>query len=293
MARFALVGVVVALAGTVAAVGGQARVGKQASCPAQGVDPAYAARVNAALASTQDVWGNELLRSPSGPTYPGVRRYLHPLMLVGPPWGDAPNRLTDSGVYYLAFGRPGKPGRPRSIDLHVADGSQIVSEYVKRARLSVDVGVPGFERYGWCLARLALPRLAAGYLPILKTSYVDAHGVHYRQESFATRIPQTRSLVSFVRVTVDPRGSGVAAARVRFTPSVSGLRRVGNQLRAGRKAFLVFGAGGRLDDGSVLYTARRGRPFTAYAAWLARPAQTRFFRLGRASYRAARHSMAV
>src|ERR1043166_10162525 len=88
-------------------------------------------------------------------------------MRAGPPSGDSPNRRTDSGVYYLAFGRPAGPHEFRSIDLHVADGSQIVSEYVKRARLSVDVG--GYERYGSCLARLATPQLAGGYLPILRT----------------------------------------------------------------------------------------------------------------------------
>ena len=289
--RAAILGIFILVAAT-AAVGGQARVGGDGSCPPQQVDGAYASRVNAALGARQDVWGNELLRVRGGPTYAGVQAYLHPLMLVGPPAGDSPNRLTDSGIYYLALGRPGGPGTPRSLNLHVADGSQIVSEYVKRARLSVDVGMPGYERYGSCLARLAPPRLAAGYLPILRTSYVDADGVHYKQESFATKIPETRSLVSFVRVTVDPRGSRLKAPRVRFLPSVTGLRRVGNQLRSRRKTFLVFGPGGRLDGGSVVYSAHDGKPRTVYAAWLARPSLTRFFRLDRKTYNSARRSAA-
>ena len=189
MIRFALAAILIGLAAT--AVGGaQASVGgAQASCPPEQIDASYAARVNAALSARQDVWGNELLRAPGGPSYARAAAFLHPLMLVGPPAGDSPNRLTDSGIYYLAFGRPAGKHEFRSIDLHVADGSQIVSQYVKRARLSVDVGTPGYERYGSCLARLATPRLAAGYLPILRTNYVDADGVHYKQESFATRIP--------------------------------------------------------------------------------------------------------
>jgi len=280
--KVVLVVVCAVLVGGIAAAG-QARRSAAAPCPSPQVDPGYDASVDAALASKSDVWGNHLLQMPGGPTYELVRRYLHPLMLVGPPSGDSPNRLTDSGVYYLAFGRPTGPRERRSIDLHVADGSQIVSQYVKRARLSVDVGA--FERYGSCLARLAPPQLAGGYLPILRTSYVDAHGVHYRQESFATRIPQTRSLVSFVQVRIKPRGS------VRFLPSVSGLRRVGNQLRSGKKTFLVFGAGGRLDSGSVLYRAGR-KPLTVYAAWLARPSLTEPFRLDRREYLRARHSVA-
>ena len=288
MIRFALAAILIGLAAT--AVGGaQARVGgAQASCPPQQIDASYAARVSAALSARQDVWGNDLLRAPGGPSYARAAAFLHPLMLVGPPAGDSPNRLTDSGIYYLAFGRPAGKHEFRSIDLHVADGSQIVSQYVKRARLSVDVGTPGYERYGSCLARLATPRLAAGYLPILRTNYVDADGVHYKQESFATRIPQTRSLVSFVRVTMGSRGS------VRFLPSVTGLRHVGNQLRGpASKTFLVFGPGGRLDAGSVLYKARRGKPRTVYAAWLARPALTGFFKLDASMYDRARRSAAA
>ncbi len=159
MIRPALVAVLIAAAAT-AVAGGQARVGGGGgSCPPQQVDASYAARVNVALNTRQDVWGNDLLRTPGGPTYARVAAFLHPLMLVGPPAGDSPNRLTDSGIYYLAFGRPAGEHDFRSIDLHVADGSEIVSEYVKRARLSVDVGVAGYERYGSCLARLARRRV--------------------------------------------------------------------------------------------------------------------------------------
>src|SRR5262245_15617469 len=125
MVRVALGVVCAVLVGGIA-TSGQARRGAEASCPTPQADPAYDASVNAALASKQDVWGNQLLRAPGGPTYDRVRRYVHPLMLVGPPSGDSPNRLTDSGVYYLAFGRPAGPGGRRAVDLHVADGSQIV-----------------------------------------------------------------------------------------------------------------------------------------------------------------------
>jgi hypothetical protein len=181
--RAVFLGLVVVFAAT-AAAGGQARVGGDASCAPLQNDPSYVEHVNAALAAKHDVWGNELLRARGGPSYAGVRAYLHPLMLVGPPAGDSPNRLTDSGIYYLALGRPTARHQFRSVDLHVADGSQIVSGFVKRARLSVDVGPAGYELFGSCLARLAPPQLANGYLPILRTRYVDASGVHYRQESF-------------------------------------------------------------------------------------------------------------
>ncbi|MDX6491450.1 MAG: hypothetical protein QOD43_1695, partial [Gaiellaceae bacterium] len=205
-ARLGQLVLLAAVAGAAAAVTGEA--GHGALCSPQ-LDQAYAADVNRTLSERQDVWGNALLRSPDGPTYDGVRNYLHPLMLVGRPAGIRPGRLTDSGVYYLPFGTPVGTNGAKTVQLHVADGSQIVSRKANGRRLSLDVGVKGRERYGSCLARLAPPRLRSGYLPILETQYVDADGVRYQQESFATRLPRTRALISFVRLHVDPRGSRV------------------------------------------------------------------------------------
>jgi len=201
-------------------------------------------------------------------------------MLVGRPAGIRPSRLTDSGVYYLPFGRPAGANGADAVQLHVADGSQIVSGIANGARLSVDVGARAGERYGSCLSRLASPRLYGGSLPILVTAYVDAKGVRYRQESFATRLPGTRALVSFVRLRVDPRGSRVRKAYVRFTPS-GGLGR-------GTRARLLFSRGGRFVRSSLVYSTRGRRPRTVYVGWLDRPVRPRPFELGRASYRRSR-----
>jgi hypothetical protein len=291
VARIALVLVTAALAVSTAGSAG-ARVGAVRSCPPQQVNAGYKAAVNAALAAKQDVWGNILMRS-GGPSYDGVRRYLHPLMLVGPPQGLAPNRLTDSGVYYLALGQPSGSDGARSLDLHVADGSQIVSQFVRGPSLTVSVGTRRKERYGSCLGRLATPGLEGGYLPILETSYVGANGVRYSQESFATRIPQTRSLVSFVRLTVDPRGAGVKLARVHLRSSVPNLRRIRNQLRHGKRAFLVLSPGGRRHGGTFTFSTHGNRARTIYAAWLARPSPARFFRLGPRAYERAKQRVAA
>ncbi|MGZ4280505.1 MAG: hypothetical protein ACXVEM_00280 [Gaiellaceae bacterium] len=260
IARAALVvALVAAVSGTHA---GAVRAAGPASCTTAAPDPAYAASVGAALASKQDVWGNQLLADPKGPTYAAAAGYLHPLLLVGPPSGSARGRLTRSGVYYLAFGRPAEGRHPRTIDLHVADGSQILSQGVNGTSLSVDVGERQLERYGSCLARLASARLGGGYLPILETSYADSAGVHYRQESFATRVSGTPSLVSFVRVTIDPRGAHVASAKVRFS------------------------AIGR----SLTYSTPGSKPRIVYVAW---PSGALPYRVDRADYRRARRSVAA
>jgi hypothetical protein len=130
----------------------------------------------------------------------------------------------------------------------------------------------GGAPYGACLARLTPARLADGWLPILETRYAG-----YMQESFAARIPQTASLVSFVRVT----GPG----EIRLTPTVRGLHRSGNRLVRGSRTYLVFGGAARWTGSSLVF---RG---TAYGAWLAPAAPSRAWTLDPASYRDARASV--
>src|SRR5437660_7806895 len=95
--------------------------GAAATCPQKRVSPEYAQRVRQALLAGRDIWGEALVRSPAGPTYDAARRFLAPLMLVGRPAGTGGRRLTDSGVYYLAFGQPRSAGGRGPLALHVAD----------------------------------------------------------------------------------------------------------------------------------------------------------------------------
>ncbi|MGZ4389931.1 MAG: hypothetical protein ACXVZL_11175, partial [Gaiellaceae bacterium] len=77
-----------------------------------------------ALRARQDVWGDALLAAPNGPTYEGAAQHLAPLLFARGPGGAA---LSDSGVYYLPFALPAGPQGAASVELHVADGSEILS----------------------------------------------------------------------------------------------------------------------------------------------------------------------
>ena len=123
------------------------------------------------------------------------------------------------------------------------NNSEIISRHAHGRHLTVAVGRGGRERYGSCLARLQLPTLADGYLPILETTYADRDGVRYTQESFATRVPQTHSLVSFVKVTADARLSRTSVVRLRFTPSVPGLQSDGSRLQRNGRTYLFYSEG--------------------------------------------------
>jgi hypothetical protein len=268
---------------------GAAEVGRLAPpiCLGTGASGAYMSSTLDALRAQTDVWGNRLLAAPGGPTYAAARRYLKPLLLAR---GAGGKPLTASGVYYLPFAQPDGPSGAGSVALHVADGSQIVSQHVGGRTLTVSVGGRGGERFGSCLARLATPALSGGYLPILETRYVDAGGARYRQESFVARLPATRPLVSFVRITVDARRARTAV-RLRLTPSVSGLHRVGNALLQEDGGFvLVYSDGGHFDGSSVTFAAQRGTTRTVYAAWLNSSGPAALRTVTAATYVAARRS---
>ena len=130
---------------------------------------AHTSRVERALRTRHDLWGNQLLSAPDGPSYE-ARRLLPPLLYARAPGKKA---LTESGVYYVPFGQPLGARGAGSVALHVADGSQVIAERVGGRRLTIFVGAKGRERYGSCLARLGSARLAAGYQPIMSTTYAD------------------------------------------------------------------------------------------------------------------------
>ena len=241
-----------------------------------------------ALGRGEDVWGDALLRAPGGPTYEGARRYLTPLLLARGP-GKRP--LTLSGVYYVPFAMPLGADGAGSVALHVADGSQILADRVGGQSLTVGVGARGAERYGTCLSRLATPALYGGYLPVLQTRYADGAGARYRQESFAARVPETRSLVSFVRLEADaPPG---AAATLRLSPSPAGLAAAGNRLVRDGRTYAFFSPGGAFDGSALTYAVPPGTTRTVYLAWLGEPAASRGLTLDRARYEAARRSVAA
>ena len=224
------------------------------SCASQTRAPASTTTaLRSALASGRDVLGERLLASPGGPTYGGVRRLLPDLWYARGRGGAA---VTRSGAYYLTFGYPGSLYGEKAFGLHVADGSEILVRRTDGPALRVVLGRRS-EVYGSCLSRLGGPRLAAGWLPILRTTYVDTDGVRYAQESFVGRLPGVAPVVSLIRLTVDARPSG-RQALVRFLAS------------PGERTRLVPGPGGVFARGELRY--RVDGMAVIDVGWLHRPA---------------------
>jgi hypothetical protein len=222
--------------------------------------------VTQVLDATRDVWGSELLAEAGGPTLASAQRLLPPLF-----YARAAHRrsLTSSGAYYLPFAEPvGRLGAG-SVELHLADGSQIVAGHIGGRALTIGVGPVGRERFGSCLARLAPPALADGYLPILETRYRDASGALYEQESFAATLPALGGLASFVRLQVESGGASDLELRLSVSGAVTGADRGG--LLDGGETLLLATAGGGFSDGTLSYRLAPDTRTTIYAVFLARP----------------------
>ncbi|HYK07859.1 MAG TPA: hypothetical protein VEW11_08795, partial [Gaiellaceae bacterium] len=248
-----------ALVAALAVVGGRAEQAatKTSGCAPPRASAGHTSRVERALRTHHDLWGNALLGAPDGPSYEAAKRLLPPLLYARAPGKKA---LTESGVYYLPFGQPLGARGAGSVALHVADGSQVIAERIGGRRLTLFVGAKGRERYGSCLARLGQARLAAGYQPIMSTTYADAARVRYRQESFAAQTSETGSLVSFIRLDIDARRASAKTVQVRLKPSVRKLRSV-----------LAFSRGGTVKRSVLTYRIKRGARRTVYLAWLNYP----------------------
>lgn len=268
----ALAAVVIALVavgvrpGTAAAV---APVPGTVGCPAgtapQEPSAAYEQSVDDALASGPDVWGQQAIDRPNGPSFHALHR-LKPIRYgIGPAANGS--ALADSWAYYIPFGQPTGPSSRDEIALHVADGSQIISDKSGNRSMRVFVGTNGAERYGECWTSLAEPRLRDGYWPVLETAYHDHDGIAYRQESFATYIPGTQLLASYVKVTAKATATSPDHTQVRFQACPCGLTQDGDRLVAGGKTYLYFEPGASFTGGRDLtydLDLSDGRPHAVY-----------------------------
>jgi hypothetical protein len=260
-----------------------------ATCTPRSVTAAYAASVQQAVSSKRDLWGGELLRAKGGPTYSAARRFLAPLTQAMQFGGRS---LTHTGSYYLPLSYPFTPNGTTVFALHVADGSQIITRRVGGPSLSVYVG-SGAEQYGSCISRLQHAKLVDGYLPVLDTGYTDANGVAYRQESFVGRaygVYGARSVISFVRLTIDTRKSDHDAV-VRLVPWKRLAHSAPDRLALGGQTRLIVSDGAQFVDGVVRYQVPAHTIQTVYAEWLNAPSDAQYVHADETTYLTARSTV--
>lgn len=296
------------LAGTASAVSAgapQPLGGLQHCCT---LSQSYVQSVDNALSSSTDLWGNYVRSLPGGATYNNVKNWLVPVGYGGVATG-APNTgsfgITDTGYPYLPLTMPQgntsvvqtQPASGRlHYALHVADGSEIISDWHDPCasepwtaeysaafphrcpafrETQFHVGANGSELVGHNLARLTQPSLYRGYLPVLEVGYRDAQGTRYSEESFAARISQTSSLVSFVKITARPAPGATRADTFRVSvksPTNPVLTVHGNELRSGGATQLAFSGKPAFASNQLIYPIEPGsRGTTIYLVVLNNP----------------------
>lgn len=207
----------------------------------------YQKKLNEALQANTDLFGERLLGLPEGPTYENIKDYLTPLKLMG-------TAHTESGVYYIPFGRPLNLAGYGPVALHVGDGSQIISQVSAGAKTTIFVGTDGAERYGFAEARLAQERLEDGYQPVLVTEYTDLSGVNYVQESFSDYTYATSELVSFVKIKVRREKASIDKIKLVLHFSDTDLSLSGGVLKSGTKVRALLSKGAKLiENNKVIY----------------------------------------
>jgi hypothetical protein len=273
-----LVAALIVLSADTAVPAGSATV-----CSQHWASEAYTASVQRAIDSGIDLWGNQLLAQKGGPTLASAQRFLTPLLYATQ---RQQRPLTSSGFYYVPLSFGYSSYGPAVFALHVADGSQIITRHVGGPSLTFYVG-NGRERYGTCTSRLQPAQLADGYLPIMQTSYTDAQGVKYHQESFVGRAYSAQSVVSYVKLDIDA-STARAGATVRVVPwkllSHSGPDRLAYK----GAARVIASDGAQFVGGVVRYHVARGDTDTVYLEWLNRPSAAGALRADAPSYAQAR-----
>lgn len=268
----------------------------------------YIDGVRQALTAKTDLWGEHLISRPEGPTFDNIKDYLVPVatggVATGEPDGGALG-VSDTGYHYLPLTLPPgdtadtqSPAEPTAnhYALHTADGSGITADWHTPCEAAPYTGdyseafkarcgnyrqtrfYVGGERFGSDLGRLTPATLQDGYLPIMRVGYRDAAGVTYTQESFASRAPETPSLLSYVKITA----TGTATARsatVRVNlndPKNPSLRLDGRKVADGDKVHLLTDGEPTLTGDDLTYRLDLSRgPRTITLAILNNPDRVR------------------
>ncbi len=190
----------------------------------QSDDPStdFPKRVAEALEADRDIWAEEVLSRPEGPTYQNVKDYLPPLRYVNASFKHYPIVLgLKEGLEKIRLvGNGSQIGL--SINPWRLDGSGWTAWFQPDLKAFIQVG-RNETPFGDDISKLNGPKYLEGYLPVVRLAYAE-DGVLYGQEVFAASIPGLEPrLFAYVKLTAKASGrSGTrkASVSVRFeTPS--------------------------------------------------------------------------
>ncbi len=176
-------------------------------------EPVYRHSISEITVGNNDLLGDEALKLPNGPTYEIFASAMPPMRYV-----DARFRC-----YPIVLSAPTNKTKGRL----VSDGSS-VNARERSLTWSKEQGTPTYffmgdkrEAFGKDLARLAGPKFADGYLPIVQMSY-STQGSVWEEESFCSTDPGLADFgVVFVKFTLKS-ATPVDMPKVKIRPEKTG-----------------------------------------------------------------------
>ena len=148
--------------------------------------------VQDALSATTDLWGEQAMRDPNGPSYEYFEKLLPPLRYVDCAFKHYP----------IALAAPRGANKARFVSN--GSGVNLPTELKTKAWYDYPVGLAfsvgeSNETYGSDLSRLQGPTFLRGYLPIVKTSYSVGSSTIDEEAFVPTQPPFSDHGVIFVR----------------------------------------------------------------------------------------------
>jgi hypothetical protein len=205
--------------------------------------------VQQALEATTDLWGEEAIRQPNGPSYEFFESLLPPLRYV-----DCAFRH-----YPIALAAPRGANKAR----FVSNGSGVNLPHELKTKawydypvgLEFDLGEKG-ELYGSELARLQGPTFMRGYLPIVKTTYSVGSATIEEEAFVPTEPPFSDHGVILVRFSTRSDGAIPLVAQIKTKDASAVASR------------LAFSEGWTLDESAqkLTSTLKRGTPLVVAVA---------------------------
>ncbi|MCK4625301.1 MAG: hypothetical protein KAV00_08330, partial [Phycisphaerae bacterium] len=149
--------------------------------------PDFPKRMAEALEANRDIWAEEVLSRPEGPTYENVKDYLPPLRYVNASFKHYPIVLgLKEGLEKIRLVSNGSQ-IGLSINPWRLDGSGWTAWFQPDLKAFIQVG-RNETPFGDDLDKLNGPDYLGGYLPVVQLAYAE-DGVLYGQEVFAASIP--------------------------------------------------------------------------------------------------------
>lgn len=177
------------------------------SLPPPREETQYERKLNEALRSGPDVWGERLIAD-GGATYEGLQDLLQPL------FESTGETNTEYGPHTILFGDDG--GQPPYV-VATADGHYLYADHTQSGkRIDIEVQTDGkWNAFAGGAPGASYPQLEGGYYPILITRHTADTGANFLQTTFAARIPGIDHLVGLTEIKLTD-AADTAAHRVRF-----------------------------------------------------------------------------